>query len=54
MVSVLTNSPNIKDYINKMRLRDEELAKGYGQIVHTLGIKTKGGIQNMNCANNQL
>ena len=26
----LTNTPNIKDYINKMRLRDEELSKGYG------------------------
>jgi hypothetical protein len=53
VVSVLTDSTNIKDYINKMRRRDEELAKGYGQIVHTLDIETKGGLQKMNCANTE-
>ncbi len=51
VVSVLTDSVSVKDYINKMRQRDEELSKGYGQIVHTLGVQTKGGIQKMNCAN---
>jgi methylphosphotriester-DNA--protein-cysteine methyltransferase len=53
VVSVLTDSTNVKDYINKMRRRDEELAKGYGQIVHTLDVETKGGLQKMNCANTE-
>jgi hypothetical protein len=35
VVSALTDTVNPKDYINKMRRRDLELAKGYGQIVHT-------------------
>ena len=52
-VLALTDSANPKDYINKMRLRDEELNKGYGQIVHTLPVKTSGGIQRMNCANTE-
>lgn len=53
IVSVLTNSVNPKDYINKMRRRDPELSKGYGQIVHTLEIGTAGGKQGMNCANTE-
>jgi len=36
-----------------MRRRDPELAKGYGQIVHTLPIETEGGAQRMNCANTE-
>jgi len=53
VVLALIDSVNVKDYINKMRLRDPELAKGYGQIVHTLEIPTKGGAQKMNCANTE-
>ncbi len=53
VVSVLTDSVNVKDYINKMRARDEELSKGYGQIVHTLEVPTEGGKQKMNCANTE-
>jgi len=53
VVSALTNTVNPKDYINKMRRRDPELAKGYGQIVHTLSIDTEGGVQRMNCANTE-
>jgi DNA-damage-inducible protein D len=53
VVLALTDTPNAKDYINKMRLRDEELSKGYGQIVHTLPIETAGGKQSMNCANTE-
>jgi DNA-damage-inducible protein D len=49
----LTDTVNPKDYINKMRRRDPELAKGYGQIVHTLPIDTEGGAQRMNCANTE-
>ena len=43
VVIALTDSVNPKDYINKMRRRDEELAKGYGQFVHTLPVETRGG-----------
>jgi len=50
VVQVLTDSNNIKDYINKMKQRDEFLVKGWGQIVHTLDIRTRGGLQKMNCA----
>lgn len=53
VVIALTDSVNPKDYINKMRRRDEELAKGYGQFVHTLSIVTGGGAQRMNCANTE-
>ncbi len=51
VVLALIDSVNVKDYINKMRRRDEELSKGYGQIVHTLEVPTEGGRQMMNCAN---
>ena len=50
VVLALTDTTNPKDYINKMRRRDEELSKGYGQIVHTLFVETPGGRQKMNCA----
>ncbi len=53
VVVILTDSSNPKDYINKMRLRDTELSKGYGQIVHTLPVETQGGKQKMNCANTE-
>jgi hypothetical protein len=53
VVLALIDSVNIKDYINKMRSRDPELAKGYGQFVHTLEIPTEGGKQMMNCANTE-
>lgn len=53
VVLALIDSVNVKDYINKMRRRDEELSKGYGQIVHTLEVPTKGGKQKMNCANTE-
>lgn len=53
VVLALTDSVNVKDYINKMRVRDEELSKGYGQIVHALEVSTEGGKQKMNCANTE-
>ena len=40
IVFALTNTVNVKDYINKMRKRDQELQKGWGQIVHTLLVNT--------------
>lgn len=53
VVLALTDSANVKDYINKMRIRDEELSKGYGQIVTPLEVPTEGGKQKMNCANTE-
>ena len=53
IVVVLTDSNDPKQYINKMRQRDEQLSKGWVQIVHTLPINTTGGKQNMNCINTE-
>ncbi|MFH1711200.1 MAG: Bro-N domain-containing protein [Nanoarchaeota archaeon] len=53
IVTILTDSKDPKQYINKMRKRDEELSKGWVQIVHTLSVPTSGGIQRMNCANTE-
>jgi hypothetical protein len=53
VISALTDSSNSKDYIKKIRLRDESLAKGWGQIVTPLSILTEGGKQNKNCANTE-
>lgn len=48
---VLTDTPNPSDYIKKMRKRDEELSKGWGQLVTPLSVDTTGGKQKLNCAN---
>jgi len=53
VVAVLTDSANPTDYIKKMRSRDKELAKGWGQIVTPLSIETAGGKQKLNCANTE-
>ena len=53
VISVLTDSSDPKQYIAKMRQRDEELSKGWVQFVHTLPIQTFGGAQHMNCANTE-
>lgn len=53
VVAVLAESVNPTDYIKKMRLRDKELAQGWGQIVTPLRIETEGGIQRVNCANTE-
>ena len=50
VVAALTDSINPTDYIKKMRQRDPELAKGWGQIVTPLSIPTAGGKQKVNCA----
>jgi prophage antirepressor-like protein len=41
VVEVLSQTTNVTDYIKKMRLRDKELSKGWGQIVTPLSIQTK-------------
>ncbi len=48
---MLTDTPNPSDYIKKMRKRDVELSKGWGQFVTPLSVDTIGGKQNLNCAN---
>ena len=53
VVEVLTDSVNTSDYIKKMRKRDNELAKGWGQIVTPLLLETEGGKQKVNCANTE-
>ncbi len=51
IIVALTDSTDPKQYISKLRQRDEVLSQGWVQIVHPLPIPTIGGIQNMNCAN---
>ncbi|MFZ0035488.1 MAG: Bro-N domain-containing protein [Sedimentisphaerales bacterium] len=53
VVEALTDTPNSTDYIKKMRKRDPELAKGWGQIVTPLVVETEGGPQKVNCANTE-
>lgn len=53
IIIVLTESHNPKQYIQKMKQRDESLAQGWVQIVHTLTIPTTGGNQKMNCVNTE-
>jgi len=53
VVLALTDSSDPKQYIQRTKQRDDELAKGWVQIVHTLAIKTVGGKQRMICANTE-
>ncbi len=53
VVLALIDSSDPKQYIQRMKLRDLELAKGWVQIVHTLEISTEGGRQKMLCANTE-
>ena len=48
---VLAEAKVVKDYLSKMRRREPELAKGWGQIVHPLVVRTPGGLQKENFAN---
>lgn len=50
VIEILTDSVNPTDYLKKMKKRDPELAKGWGQIVTPLSIQTAGGKQRVNCA----
>jgi methylphosphotriester-DNA--protein-cysteine methyltransferase len=53
VVSVLTDSKDSSEYVKKMRKRDDELSKGWGQIVTLLWLETEGGKQKVNCANTE-
>ncbi|MBO7083650.1 MAG: Bro-N domain-containing protein [Bacteroidales bacterium] len=50
IVQVLTDTTNPTDYLKKMRQRDKELSKGWGQIVTPLSYQTLGGKQKINFA----
>ena len=51
VILVLADAKDPKDYLSKMRRREPELAKGWGQIVHPLVVRTPGGPQKENFAN---
>ncbi len=53
VVQALIDSKDPKQYIQRMKRRDPELAKGWVQIVHTLPVETAGGMQRMLCANTE-
>ena len=51
VILILAEAKDPKDYLSKMRRREPELAKGWGQIVHPLVVRTPGGPQKENFAN---
>jgi DNA-damage-inducible protein D len=51
IVLALTDSADPKQYIQKIKQRDEQLAEGWVQIVHPLTTHTSGGNQKMNAVN---
>ncbi|MSU75186.1 MAG: phage antirepressor protein [Candidatus Magasanikbacteria bacterium] len=53
VVLALIDSSDPKQYIQRMKLRDPELNKGWVQIVHALEVETTGGGQKMLCANTE-
>jgi hypothetical protein len=53
VILALTDSSDPKQYLKRMKMRDEELVKGWVQIVPTLDVTTEGGIQKMSCANTE-
>ncbi len=53
VVLALIDSSDPKQYIQRMKQRDPELAQGWVQFVHTLEVSTEGGKQRMNCANTE-
>ena len=54
VVTILTETTNAKDCIFKMRRRDEELSKGWGQIVLPLTVQTAGRPQKENLCDNMM
>lgn len=42
VILALIDSNDAKQYIQRMKIRDPELAKGWVQIVHTLLVETAG------------
>jgi DNA-damage-inducible protein D len=53
VVMVLADTADVSQYVKKMRSRDQELSKVWGQIVAPLLVDTEGGKQKLNCANTE-
>jgi hypothetical protein len=53
IISVLTDSNDPKQYIQKIKQRDSILGEAWVQIVHTLPVHTEGGSQLINCADTE-
>lgn len=53
VISVLTDSNDPKQYIQRIKQRDDQLSTGWVQIVRTLDMPTKGGVQKVNCADTE-
>lgn len=53
VVLALIDSNDPKQYIQRMKQRDPQLAEGWVQLVHTLEVSTEGGKQKMNCSNTE-
>lgn len=53
VVTALTDTTDASQYVKRMRSRDEELSKGWEQLVTPLLVETEGGTQKLNCANTE-
>ena len=53
VIKVLTDSVDPKGYLKDLRRRDVYISEGWGQIATPLPIRTKGGVQNINCSNTE-
>ena len=53
VILALTDSSDVKQYIQKLKQRDEILTEGWVQIVRTLPVQTEGGKQSMNCSDTE-
>jgi hypothetical protein len=53
VVAALTDTADVKQYVKRMRSRDVELSKGWGQFVSSLLVNTVGGMQKLNCSNTE-
>lgn len=53
IITALTDSSDPKQYIQKLKQRDEVLLEGRVQIVRILPIQTEGGKQLMNCSDTE-
>jgi len=51
VIVALTDSKDPKQYIQKIKQRDELLSEGWVQFVRTLSVETEGGRQLINCSN---
>jgi len=51
LVLAFTDSKDPRQYILNIKQQDQELGKGWEQIVHTLAIETEDGKQQLICAN---